>query len=159
VKVLEFFDFPGLRQGVEDLRELLHKGAQGDRKAEVFQVSNEDTAVAQRRLKDKKPEEKTNTNCLRSIQQCMKSGVAKHLGVAGIQQQSGLVDETNVTVYSPQTSASNSLRSVWMAVLDCLFTPDICIKVAGHTHNAIDEISPSSDLMNPPLSFLASNAK
>ncbi|GJW08720.1 hypothetical protein Tco_1571143 [Tanacetum coccineum] len=38
VKVLEFFDCPGPRQGVEDLKELLHKGAQGDREAEVFQV-------------------------------------------------------------------------------------------------------------------------
>ncbi|GKA58737.1 hypothetical protein Tco_0758050 [Tanacetum coccineum] len=36
----------------------------GDRKVEVFQVSNDDTAVAQRRLKDKQPEEKTNTDCL-----------------------------------------------------------------------------------------------
>nr|GEX93278.1 zinc finger, CCHC-type [Tanacetum cinerariifolium] len=44
----EFFDCPGSRQGVEDLRE----------------VSNDDTAVAQRRLKDKQPEEKTNTDCL-----------------------------------------------------------------------------------------------
>ncbi|GKC60326.1 hypothetical protein Tco_1087924, partial [Tanacetum coccineum] len=198
VKVLEFFDCLGLRQGVEDLRELLHKviqqrlngnkvdkrmasmhtrfkhqkkknldgnivqkhggskqvgfkqlgpgvetgvhgvhdekrvwfevelqGAQGDREAEVFQVSNDDTAVAQRRLEDKQPEEKTNTDCLvkeqkkgyqtgwkiktgnildscnqRSTQQCMKSGVAKHLGVAGIQQQNGLVDETNVTLFA-----------------------------------------------------------
>nr|GEW10658.1 zinc finger, CCHC-type [Tanacetum cinerariifolium] len=32
----------------------------------------------------------------RSTQQCMKSGVAKHLGVAGLQQQNGLVKETNV---------------------------------------------------------------
>nr|GFB59961.1 hypothetical protein [Tanacetum cinerariifolium] len=125
VKVLEFFDCPGLRQGVEDLRELLHKqrvkrmtsmntrlniekidgnivqkhegsnqvgfkqlgpgvetgvhgvhdekrvwlevelqGAQGDREAEVFQVSNDDTVVAQRRLKDKQTETKTNTDCL-----------------------------------------------------------------------------------------------
>ncbi|GKB47210.1 hypothetical protein Tco_0897963, partial [Tanacetum coccineum] len=121
VKVLEFFDCPCPRQGVEDLRDLLHKGAQGDREAEVFQVSNDDTAVAQRRLEDKQPEEKTNTDCLvkeqekkyqtgwkiktgnvlkRSTQQCMKSGVAKHLGVAGIQQQNGLVDETNVTFFA-----------------------------------------------------------
>ncbi|GJV24128.1 hypothetical protein Tco_1376823, partial [Tanacetum coccineum] len=88
VKVLEFFDCPGPRQGVEDLRELLHKvlclirgvhrvhdekriwfvvelhGAQGDREAEVFQVSNDDTIVAQRRLEDKEPEEKINTDCL-----------------------------------------------------------------------------------------------
>ncbi|GJX40086.1 zinc finger, CCHC-type containing protein [Tanacetum coccineum] len=34
----------------------------------------------------------------RSTQQCTKSGVAKHLGVAGIQQQNGLVEETNVTL-------------------------------------------------------------
>ncbi|GKE29633.1 zinc finger, CCHC-type containing protein [Tanacetum coccineum] len=35
-----------------------------------------------------------------STQQCMKSMVAKHLGVAGIHQQNGLVDETNVTLFA-----------------------------------------------------------
>ncbi|GKC14556.1 hypothetical protein Tco_1011338, partial [Tanacetum coccineum] len=40
------------------------QGAQGDHEAEVFQVSNDDTAVAQRRLEDKQPEEKTNMDCL-----------------------------------------------------------------------------------------------
>nr|GEX31594.1 hypothetical protein [Tanacetum cinerariifolium] len=40
------------------------KGAQGDHEAEVFQVSNDDTAVAERRLEHKQPKEKTNTNCL-----------------------------------------------------------------------------------------------
>ncbi|GKD55724.1 hypothetical protein Tco_1289111, partial [Tanacetum coccineum] len=64
------------------------QGAQGDHKAKVFQVSNDDTVVAQRRLEDKQPEEKTKTAC----------GVAKHLGVAGLQQQNGLVKETNVTL-------------------------------------------------------------
>ncbi|GJW04848.1 hypothetical protein Tco_1563704 [Tanacetum coccineum] len=39
-------------------------GAQRDHEAEVFQDSNDDTTVAQRRLEDKQPEEKTNTNCL-----------------------------------------------------------------------------------------------
>ncbi|GJU76688.1 zinc finger, CCHC-type containing protein, partial [Tanacetum coccineum] len=34
----------------------------------------------------------------RYTQQCTKSGVAKHLGVAGLQQQNGLVEETNVTL-------------------------------------------------------------
>nr|GFA24297.1 hypothetical protein [Tanacetum cinerariifolium] len=58
------FGLPGPRQGVEDLRELLNKGAQRGREAEVFQVSNDDTAMAQRRLEDKQPEDKTNTNCL-----------------------------------------------------------------------------------------------
>ncbi|GKC78744.1 hypothetical protein Tco_1129518 [Tanacetum coccineum] len=72
-------------------------------------VSNDDTAVAQRRLEEKQPEEKTNTDYLvteqekeyetgwkiktgnvldscnqRSTQQCMKSGIAKHLGAAGL---------------------------------------------------------------------------
>nr|GEX21590.1 zinc finger, CCHC-type [Tanacetum cinerariifolium] len=74
------------------------QGAQGDREAEVFQVSNDDTIVAQRRLKDKQPEKKTNMDCLRSTQQCTKSVVGKHLGVAVIQQQNGLVKETNVTL-------------------------------------------------------------
>ncbi|GJS69263.1 hypothetical protein Tco_0702104 [Tanacetum coccineum] len=36
--------------------------------------------------------------CQRSTQQCTKSGVAKNLGVAGLQQQNGLVEETNVTL-------------------------------------------------------------
>ncbi|GKA24489.1 hypothetical protein Tco_0710522 [Tanacetum coccineum] len=101
------------------------QGAQGNREAEVFQVSNDNAVVAQRRLDKKQLEEKTNTDCLvkeqkkeyqtgwkiktgnvldsynqRSIQQCMKSGVAKHLGVAGIQQQNGLVNETKVTLFA-----------------------------------------------------------
>ncbi|GJV28085.1 zinc finger, CCHC-type containing protein [Tanacetum coccineum] len=37
---------------------------------------------------------------MRSTQQCMKSGVAKYLGVAGIQQQNGLVNETNMTLFA-----------------------------------------------------------
>ncbi|GJX80297.1 hypothetical protein Tco_0328446 [Tanacetum coccineum] len=77
------------------------------------------------RLEDKQPEEKTNTDCLvkeqekeyhtgwkikmgnvldsynqSSTQQCMRSVVTKYLGIAGIQQQNGLVDETNVTLFA-----------------------------------------------------------
>ncbi|GJS24353.1 hypothetical protein Tco_0452985 [Tanacetum coccineum] len=121
---------PGVETGVHRVHDEKHvwfevelQGAQGDREAEVFQVSNDDTAVVQRRLKDKQPEEKTNTDCLvkgqekeyqtmwkiktgkvldscnqRSTQQCTKSGVAKHLGVAGLQQKNRLVKETNVTL-------------------------------------------------------------
>ncbi|GKG12801.1 hypothetical protein Tco_0347038, partial [Tanacetum coccineum] len=37
------------------------QGAQGDREAEVFQVSNDDTAVTQRRLEDKQLKEKKGT--------------------------------------------------------------------------------------------------
>nr|GEY79562.1 zinc finger, CCHC-type [Tanacetum cinerariifolium] len=76
-------------------------------------------------FEDKQPEKKTNTDCLvkeqekeyqtgrkiktdnvfyscneRSTQQCVKSGVAKHLGVAGTHQQNRLVDETNVTLFA-----------------------------------------------------------
>ncbi|GJS69243.1 hypothetical protein Tco_0702084 [Tanacetum coccineum] len=40
------------------------QGAQGNHEAKVFQVSNDDVAVAQRRLEDKQLEEKTNTDCL-----------------------------------------------------------------------------------------------
>ncbi|GJV74546.1 RNA-directed DNA polymerase, eukaryota [Tanacetum coccineum] len=46
-----------------------------DREAEVFQVSNDDTAVAQRWLEDKQPEEKTNTDCL------VKEREKVHLGI------------------------------------------------------------------------------
>nr|GEY90017.1 hypothetical protein [Tanacetum cinerariifolium] len=62
---------PGVEIGVHGVHdekrvwfEVELQGAQGDSEAEVFQVSNNDTAVAQRRLKDKQPEEKTNTDCL-----------------------------------------------------------------------------------------------
>ncbi|GJV46865.1 hypothetical protein Tco_1437077 [Tanacetum coccineum] len=39
------------------------QGAQWNRKAEVFRVSNDDAEVAQRRLEDNQLEEKTNTDC------------------------------------------------------------------------------------------------
>ncbi|GKA07745.1 hypothetical protein Tco_0686969, partial [Tanacetum coccineum] len=62
---------PGVETGVHGVHdknrvcfEVELQGAQGNREAEVFQVSNDDTAVAQRRLEEKQPEEKTNTYCL-----------------------------------------------------------------------------------------------
>ncbi|GKC19301.1 zinc finger, CCHC-type containing protein [Tanacetum coccineum] len=62
---------PGVETGVHGVHdekrvwfEVELQGAQGDREAEVFQVSNDDTAVAQRRLEDKQPEEKTNRDRL-----------------------------------------------------------------------------------------------
>ncbi|GJW20143.1 zinc finger, CCHC-type containing protein [Tanacetum coccineum] len=98
---------PGVETGVHGVYdekrvwfEVKLQGAQGDRKAEIFQASNDDNAVDQRRLEDKQPKVKTNTDCLMSIQKCMKSRVAKHLGVAGIQQQNGLVNVTNVTLFA-----------------------------------------------------------
>ncbi|GJT18577.1 zinc finger, CCHC-type containing protein [Tanacetum coccineum] len=68
---------PGVETRVHGVHNEIHvwfkvelQGAQGDRKAE------------------------------RSTQQCMKSGVAKYLGVTGIQQHNGMVDETNVTLFA-----------------------------------------------------------
>ncbi|GJZ92661.1 hypothetical protein Tco_0664726, partial [Tanacetum coccineum] len=62
---------PGVETGVHGVHDekciwfkVELQGAQGDREAEVFQVSNDDTAVAQRWLEDKQPEEKTNTDSL-----------------------------------------------------------------------------------------------
>ncbi|GJR61334.1 ribonuclease H-like domain-containing protein [Tanacetum coccineum] len=57
------------------LKDVRIKGAQGNREAEVFQVSNDDAAVAQRRLEDKQLEEKTNTDCL--VKEQEKSNVAE----------------------------------------------------------------------------------
>nr|GEZ71503.1 zinc finger, CCHC-type [Tanacetum cinerariifolium] len=51
------------------------KGAQGNREAAVFYVSNDDDAMAQRRLKDKQLEEKTNTNCLVQEQEKVHLGI------------------------------------------------------------------------------------
>nr|GEW34959.1 retrotransposon protein, putative, Ty1-copia subclass [Tanacetum cinerariifolium] len=101
----------GVETGVHDEKcvwfEVELQGAQGGREAEVFQVSNDDTAVAQRRLEYKQPEEKTNTDCL--------SGVAKHLGVAVIQQQNGLVKETNVTLLAKQVALEIlAAHSAWV---------------------------------------------
>ncbi|GJS83949.1 zinc finger, CCHC-type containing protein [Tanacetum coccineum] len=51
------------------------QGAQGNREAEVFHVSNDDVAVAQRRLVDKQLKEKANTDCL------VKEWKKAHLGI------------------------------------------------------------------------------
>nr|GEW65304.1 hypothetical protein [Tanacetum cinerariifolium] len=121
VKVLEFFDCPGPRQGVEDLRELLHKGAQGDREAEVFQVSNDDTVVAQRRLKDKQPEKKTNTDSLVKEQEKeyqtgwkIKTGNVLDSLIRSLYNNSGLskvfwVEDTTKSTYLVNRSPSSAI--------------------------------------------------
>ncbi|GKB45895.1 hypothetical protein Tco_0896648, partial [Tanacetum coccineum] len=87
---------PGVETGVHGvldeklvLIEVELQGAQGDH----------DTAVARRQLKDKQPEEKTNMDCL-------EEWVAKNLGVAGIQQQNGLVKDTTRSTYLVNRSPS-----------------------------------------------------
>nr|GFA51348.1 zinc finger, CCHC-type [Tanacetum cinerariifolium] len=100
VKVLEFFNCPGPRQGVEDLRELLHK-KRVKRMASMntrLNIENLDGNIVQRHGGSKQVGFKQLGP--RSTQQCVKSGVAKHLSVVGIQQQNGLVDETNVTLFA-----------------------------------------------------------
>nr|GEU99432.1 cytochrome P450 81E8-like [Tanacetum cinerariifolium] len=99
VKVLEFFDCPSLRQGVEDLRELLHKDKQPKKKTNTDCLVKEQEKEYQTGWKIKTGNV-TNSCNQRSTQQCIKSGVTKHLVVAGIEQQNGLVDETNVTLFA-----------------------------------------------------------
>ncbi|GJZ79005.1 hypothetical protein Tco_0643842, partial [Tanacetum coccineum] len=107
---LEFFDCPGSRQGVEDLKkydkgyfeklgyfldsrvvDLLDGFMPRDREAEVFQVSNDDAAVAQRRLEDKQLEEKTNTDCLVKEREKVHLGikVGANITITGVSGQEG----------------------------------------------------------------------
>ncbi|GJT15278.1 hypothetical protein Tco_0873984 [Tanacetum coccineum] len=67
------------------------QGAQGDHEAEVFQVSNDDAVVAQRRLEDKQPEEKTNMDCLVKEQEKVTLGkkVGANITVTGVPGQKG----------------------------------------------------------------------
>ncbi|GKC58311.1 hypothetical protein Tco_1085909 [Tanacetum coccineum] len=60
------------------------QGSQGNHEAEVFQVSNDDAVVAQRWLKDKQLEEKTNTDCLVKVgANIMVTGVPGQEGAEG----------------------------------------------------------------------------
>ncbi|GJW35689.1 zinc finger, CCHC-type containing protein [Tanacetum coccineum] len=51
-----------------------------------------------------------------STQQCMKSGVARHLGVVGIQQQNGLVKETNMTLLAKVTIINDWIQDAYKYV-------------------------------------------
>ncbi|GJW01534.1 hypothetical protein Tco_1556785 [Tanacetum coccineum] len=57
-----------------------------------YKVSNDDTAVVQRRLKDKQPEEKTNTDCLVKEQEKVNLGikVGVIITVTGVPGQEGV---------------------------------------------------------------------
>ncbi|GKA38222.1 hypothetical protein Tco_0730773 [Tanacetum coccineum] len=72
--------------------QLLRETRPRDREAEVFQVSNDDTAVAQRRLEDKQSEEKTNTDCLVKEQEKVHLGikVGANITVTGVPSQEGV---------------------------------------------------------------------
>ncbi|GKB76258.1 hypothetical protein Tco_0943153 [Tanacetum coccineum] len=66
-------------------------GAQRDREAELFQVSNDDAVVAQRQLRNKQPEENTNTDCLVKEQKKVHLGikVRANITITGVPGQEG----------------------------------------------------------------------
>ncbi|GKG32834.1 hypothetical protein Tco_0430344, partial [Tanacetum coccineum] len=73
-------------------------------------VSNDDTAVTQRWLEDKQPEEKTNTDCL--VKEQEKEYQTRWKIKTGIQQQNGLSEETNVTLFAKVRCFFDSVWSV-----------------------------------------------
>ncbi|GJY37551.1 hypothetical protein Tco_0422929 [Tanacetum coccineum] len=105
VKQVEFKQLgPGVKTGVRGVHVDKHvcfegelQGAQRNHEAEVFQVSKDDAAMAQRRLEDKQLEEKTNTNCLIKEQKKVHLGikVGANIMVTGVRSQEGA--EGNVT--------------------------------------------------------------
>ncbi|GJV12521.1 hypothetical protein Tco_1354062 [Tanacetum coccineum] len=89
---------PGVETGVHGVQGEKHvwfevelHGDQGDRKVVVFQVSNDDVAVAQRRLEDKQLEEKINADCLVKEQEKVHLGikVGPNIMVTGVPGQEG----------------------------------------------------------------------
>ncbi|GKA75471.1 zinc finger, CCHC-type containing protein [Tanacetum coccineum] len=82
-----------------------------DCEAEVFHVCNDDTAMAQRRLEDKQPEEKINTDCLVKERENVHLGikVGENITVTGVPGQEG-VKGNHIKVSFSDTIA------VWMSV-------------------------------------------
>nr|GEW79675.1 zinc finger, CCHC-type [Tanacetum cinerariifolium] len=97
-------------------KQLGHKqGAQGDREAEAFQVSNDDVAVAQRRLEDKQLEEKTNTDCLVKEQEKVHLGIKVRAnitvtGVPGKKDAEGNVAEKKKVKESMEANLEKLLK-------------------------------------------------
>ncbi|GKA52899.1 hypothetical protein Tco_0746214 [Tanacetum coccineum] len=95
------------------------QGAQGDHEAEVFQVSNDDAAVAQRRFEDKQLEEKTNTDCLVKEQEKVHLGIEVGAnimvtGVAGQEGAEGNVAEKKKVKESNKANLGKLLKyNVW----------------------------------------------
>ncbi|GJV72005.1 hypothetical protein Tco_1492000 [Tanacetum coccineum] len=96
---------PGVKTGVHRVHvdkrvwfEVELQEAQGNREAKVFQVSNDDVVVAQRRLEDKQLEEKTNTDCLVKEQEKVHLGikVGENIMVTEVPGQEGA--EGNVAI-------------------------------------------------------------
>nr|GEV90002.1 ribonuclease H-like domain-containing protein [Tanacetum cinerariifolium] len=110
---------PGVETGVHEVHdekrvwfEVELQGAQGDHEAEVFQVYT----------------------------QCMKSEVVKHLGVPGILQQNGLVNETYMTFFAKgffSWLASNKQEMLEPVKVKCIFL--------GYRKGVEFEVEPQKD--------------
>ncbi|GKA98354.1 hypothetical protein Tco_0826291 [Tanacetum coccineum] len=104
--------------GVQKHGEL--QGAQGDREAEVFQVSNDDATVDQRWLEDKQPEEKTNTDCLVKEQEKLHLGIKEGAnnpvtGVPGQEGAEGNVAEKKKVEESKKANLGKLLKyTAWL---------------------------------------------
>ncbi|GJW13179.1 hypothetical protein Tco_0017312 [Tanacetum coccineum] len=105
---------PGVETGVHEVHDekcvwfgVELQRAQGDREAEVFHVSNNDNVVAQRRLEDKQPEEKTNTDYL--VKEQEKEYQTGWKIETGIHQKNGLVNETNMTLFAKLASIKQGM--------------------------------------------------
>nr|GEY07909.1 zinc finger, CCHC-type [Tanacetum cinerariifolium] len=95
--------------------EMTELGAQGDRESKVFQVSNDDAALAQRRLEDKQLEEKTNTNCLVKEQEKVHLGIKVRanimvIGVPGQEGADGNVAKKKKVKESMETNLGKLLK-------------------------------------------------
>ncbi|GJS83061.1 retrovirus-related pol polyprotein from transposon TNT 1-94 [Tanacetum coccineum] len=110
--------------GVQDAKrvwfEVELQGAQGDREAEVFQVSNDDAAVAQRRLGDKQPELKTNMDCLVKEQEKVHLGIKVGANITltevpGQEGAEGNVDEKKKVKQSMEANLGKLLKyTAWL---------------------------------------------
>ncbi|GJV04025.1 zinc finger, CCHC-type containing protein [Tanacetum coccineum] len=133
---------PGVKTGVHRVQDVQRvwfevelQGAQRDREAEVFQVSNDDTAVAQRRLEDKQLEEKTNTDCLVNEQEKIHLGikVGANIMVTGVPGQEGAegnVAEKKKVKESMEANLGKLLKynawsTRWSPVRDKVFTVNL----------------------------------
>ncbi|GJU54149.1 hypothetical protein Tco_1227863 [Tanacetum coccineum] len=113
---------PGVETGVHRVQvekrvwfEVELQGAQGDREAEIFQVSNDDVVVALRRLEDKQLEENTNTDCLVKEQEKVHLGikVGANIMVTGVPGQEGAegnVDEKKKVKESNKANLEKLLK-------------------------------------------------
>nr|GEW68365.1 zinc finger, CCHC-type [Tanacetum cinerariifolium] len=99
-------------------------GAQRNRKAEVFQVSNDDAVVAQRQLENKKLEEKKNTDCLVKEQEKVHLGIKMEAnitvtGVPGQEGAKGNIAEKKKVKESMKDNLKKLLKyNAWSMVLN-----------------------------------------